>query len=118
LVRDEFRVLYILILKRFLGDTVRIPGLAIKKKVVCGVVYNPILEELYTAVLGKGALLNGKEIHVSTCDSLQKAIVSTNVGYDRTEEGIKFMTDNMARILRCNVRSMRSLGMWRISFGT
>lgn len=30
-----------------------------------GVVYNPYLDELFTAVKGKGAFLNGKPIHVS-----------------------------------------------------
>lgn len=40
-------------------------GLAIKKEMVIGIVYNPILEELFTARRGHGALLNGKPIRVS-----------------------------------------------------
>jgi inositol-phosphate phosphatase/L-galactose 1-phosphate phosphatase len=37
-------------------------GLTIGKVPVVGVVYNPIMEELFTGVQGKGAFLNGKRI--------------------------------------------------------
>jgi len=30
-----------------------------------GIIYNPVLEQMYSARLGQGALLNGKPIHVS-----------------------------------------------------
>lgn len=40
-------------------------GLAVKKEMVLGIVYNPILEQLFTARKGRGAFLNGKPIHVS-----------------------------------------------------
>lgn len=40
-------------------------ALTIKKRVVLGIVYNPILEDLYTAVLGKGAFKNGQPIRCS-----------------------------------------------------
>ena len=33
-----------------------------------GVVYDPFLDEMYTAIKGKGAYLNGKEIHVNNKD--------------------------------------------------
>ena len=38
-----------------------------------GVVFNPILNQLYTAALGKGAFLNGKRIKVSKKKSLKLA---------------------------------------------
>ena len=34
-------------------------------KAYIGVVYNPYLDEMFTAMAGEGAFLNGKEIHVS-----------------------------------------------------
>lgn len=40
-------------------------GLAIKKEMVIGIVYNPILEQLFTARKGRGAFLNNKPIKVS-----------------------------------------------------
>lgn len=40
-------------------------GLAIKRTPVVGVVFNPVLGELFTAAAGCGAYLNGKRIQVS-----------------------------------------------------
>lgn len=37
-----------------------------ENEVVAGICYNPFVNEMYEAVKGKGAYLNGKEIHVST----------------------------------------------------
>jgi len=85
-------------------------ALAINRKVVVGVVYNPILEEFYRATLGGGAFMNDKPIKVADTEIIEKAVVATNVGYDRTEEGINFMMSNMKNLLLNNVRSMRSGG--------
>ncbi len=40
-------------------------ALAKDGQVICGVVYNPYLDELFTAAKGQGAFLNGVSIHVS-----------------------------------------------------
>lgn len=40
-------------------------GLTINKEQVLGIIYNPFMDELYTAIKGKGAYLNGKKIHCS-----------------------------------------------------
>lgn len=40
-------------------------GLTIRKEIVAGIVYNPLSSELYTAVKGEGAFLNGKPIKTS-----------------------------------------------------
>lgn len=40
-------------------------GLAINKEVVVGVVYNPVINQQFSAVKGGGAFLNGKSIHTS-----------------------------------------------------
>lgn len=40
-------------------------ALVVDGEVQVGVVYNPFLDEMYTAIKGKGAYLNGKQIHVS-----------------------------------------------------
>jgi len=42
-----------------------------------GVIYDPFLDELYSAVLGEPARLNGRKIQVSERASLQEAIVIT-----------------------------------------
>jgi myo-inositol-1(or 4)-monophosphatase len=44
---------------------------------VAGVIYDPLRDELYTAERGKGALLNGKPIHVAPATHLAQALLST-----------------------------------------
>ncbi len=44
-------------------------------QVVLGVVYNPVLKELFSAVRGEGATLNGQPIQVSETDMLQNAML-------------------------------------------
>ncbi|MEE8581168.1 MAG: inositol monophosphatase family protein [Myxococcota bacterium] len=47
-----------------------------------GVVYDPLLEELYHAVRGGGAFLNGRRLRVSQESQLEKALVATGFAYD------------------------------------
>lgn len=35
------------------------------KEIQIGIIYNPVLEQMFTAILGRGAFLNDKAIHVS-----------------------------------------------------
>ena len=37
-----------------------------------GIIYNPVLEQLYTARRGQGAFMNGKEIHVSVEEGINQ----------------------------------------------
>jgi len=48
-------------------------GCIFKGRPVAGVIYNPVLDEMFTAALGAGAFLNGKRIHVSRTKSLRGA---------------------------------------------
>ncbi len=47
-----------------------------------GVVYDPYKDELYSAVVGKGATRNGKPIHVSDQQGLEAASIATSNSYD------------------------------------
>ncbi|RKP49981.1 inositol monophosphatase [Cohnella endophytica] len=49
---------------------------------VCGVVYNPITRELYSAQRGHGAFLNGQPIHASTEARLENALLATGFQAD------------------------------------
>ncbi|XP_063235054.1 inositol monophosphatase 1-like [Bacillus rossius redtenbacheri] len=51
-------------------------ALAVNRKAVIGIVYNPVLEQLYTAVAGRGALLNSEPIRVSSVTDMTKALVN------------------------------------------
>jgi myo-inositol-1(or 4)-monophosphatase len=46
-------------------------------KIVAGVIYDPMRDELYTAERGRGAWLNGKPMHVSRIEDLAESLVST-----------------------------------------
>jgi myo-inositol-1(or 4)-monophosphatase len=47
-----------------------------------GVVYDPLLDELYTATRGGGAFLNGRRLRVSAEDDLGRSLVATGFAYD------------------------------------
>lgn len=55
------------------------------KKPYIGIVYNPILDEIYVAKTGKGAYLNGSKLCVSSEDNLQKALIATGFPYSSNE---------------------------------
>lgn len=50
--------------------------------VVLGVVYDPMLDELFTAEKGKGAFLNEKRIRVSGVSQLNMSLLATGFPYD------------------------------------
>ena len=54
-------------------------------EIIAAVVYNPILEELFTAEKGKGAFLNGNKIHVNDKNNLSKTIVTFCHGSKKPE---------------------------------
>lgn len=51
-------------------------------EVVLGVVFVPVLGELFTAEKGKGAFINGKPIKVSSTRELDKSLLATGFPYD------------------------------------
>jgi myo-inositol-1(or 4)-monophosphatase len=57
-------------------------GLEVEGEVKLGVVYNPVLDELFHAKKGKGSFLNGNRISVSKTDRLTKSFLSTGFPYD------------------------------------
>lgn len=50
-----------------------------------GVIYAPMLDELYTAVRGQGAWLNGQPIQVSAVDDLNDAAIGIDWGRTRAD---------------------------------
>lgn len=62
-----------------LGCERRQPGLAADQdgEMVAGVIYDPLRDELFSAVRGGGARLNGEPIRVSRTPTLQESLVAT-----------------------------------------
>ena len=78
------------------------------QEAVVGVVFAPYLGELFHAVKGKGAFLNGKPIKCSPKESLVEAVLATGVPYDKLTN-----PDNNLREISAiapRVRGIRRLG--------
>jgi myo-inositol-1(or 4)-monophosphatase len=60
-------------------------GLEVEGEVKLGVVYNPVLDELFHAERGEGAFLNGNPISVSREDGLDRSFLCTGFPYDVRE---------------------------------
>ena len=51
-------------------------------EIICGVIFNPVLNELFTAQKGGGAYLNGIKINVSDSDDMQSSFLVTGFPYN------------------------------------
>ncbi|MFP4081745.1 MAG: inositol monophosphatase family protein [Candidatus Aminicenantes bacterium] len=59
-----------------------------KNEVVLGLVYDPMREEMFSAVRGGGAFLNSRRIRVSGVHDLDKSLVATGFPYDLRESEV------------------------------
>ncbi|MFH1379197.1 MAG: inositol monophosphatase family protein [bacterium] len=74
-------------------------GLIIDGKQQLGVVYNPALDECFTAMRGKGAYLNGRRIHVSRQAKIDQALLATGFAYNLKQVKDDNL-DNFVRVRR------------------
>jgi myo-inositol-1(or 4)-monophosphatase len=93
-----------------------------------GVVYDPLMDELFTAVRGQGARLNGVPIHVSAEDRLARGLMATGFAYDRRKsdqdnveqfkaflkEAGALRRDGSAALDLCYVAAGRLDGYWEL----
>lgn len=78
------------------------------QKVVAGVVYNPFLGEMFTAVRGGGAFLNGAPIHVSSIGDIGISLVATGFPYDKAVSDNNNLKEFNRIILR--IQGIRRMG--------
>lgn len=83
-------------------------GIEYEGEAVIGVVYVPFTDELFHAVKGGGAYLNGKQLHVSTDENIAHAVVTTGFPVDKDVNPDNNL-DNVAAVLPL-VRGLRRLG--------
>lgn len=69
-----------------------------------GVVYDPLLDELYHALAGGGAFRNGRRIRVSAERELGRALVATGFAYDKAR-----MDDDNTREFRAFLKRAREV---------
>ncbi len=74
-----------------------------------GVILDPTRNELFTAVRGQGASLNGTPIQVTKSDQLSEGIFSTGFYYDRGEM-MKRTLDSIHALFKQNIRGIRRMG--------
>lgn len=74
-------------------------GLEVEGKMVLGAVYDPVHDELFHAVKGKGAFCNKRRIHVSSQDKLNRSLLATGFPYDIAESSVDNL-DNFARMYK------------------
>ncbi|XP_020242174.1 inositol monophosphatase 3-like [Asparagus officinalis] len=89
-------------------------GLTIGKVPTVGVVYNPILNELFTGIRGQGAFLNGDPIKASSQSELVKSLLVTEVGSERDKSTVDAATNEINSLL-FKVRSLRMNGSLALS---
>jgi myo-inositol-1(or 4)-monophosphatase len=97
-------------------------------EVILGVVYDPMLDELFVARRGEGATLNGEPLAVSTTGDLSNALLATGFPYDLREtpdnnvdhftrmimEARAVRRDGAAALDLCYVAAGRFDGFWEL----
>ena len=75
------------------------------------VVYNPILDDMFSAVITKGAFLNDKPLRVSPQNKLQQSLMATGFPYAKVDAGpeLDWVIASMTNILPAT-RDVRRLG--------
>lgn len=53
-----------------------------KHEIICGVVYAPIIQEMFVVEKNKGAYLNGKKLQTSLADSIYSAYMATSLSFN------------------------------------
>jgi myo-inositol-1(or 4)-monophosphatase len=86
---------------------------------VLGVVYDPFQDELWTALRGGPARLNGRVIHVSTRDKLADAIVSIGFAKSRSnlERALPYFIWLARRVRKIRMMGSAALGLTYVATG-
>ncbi len=84
-----------------------------------GVVYDPFCDELYTAMRGKAARLNGRVIHVSQRRQLREAIVS--IGFSKSRQTLAatlpYFNQLVHRVRKIRMMGAAALGLTYVACG-
>uniref|UniRef100_A0A1B6G4A5 Inositol-1-monophosphatase n=1 Tax=Cuerna arida TaxID=1464854 RepID=A0A1B6G4A5_9HEMI len=74
-------------------------ALLVNKETQFGIIYDPLLDQLFTARKGQGAFYNNKPMRVSTTKELSEAVISTEIGLSREEEKLRVVTQNIKTLI-------------------
>lgn len=83
-------------------------ALRFREDTVLGAVYLPVVDEMYEAVKGKGAFLNGRKIEISDKEDLRECVLATGFPYDK--DRVKENNADYFVHLVPRVRGLRRMG--------
>jgi myo-inositol-1(or 4)-monophosphatase len=75
---------------------------------ILGVVYNPVSQEMFSAARGKGAMLNGRRLTVSTEGTMQRCVLASGFPYDKYTSPENNLREWSAFLVR--TRGLRRMG--------
>ena len=78
-------------------------------EVKMGVIFDPIRNELFTAIKNEGSFMNGQRISVSQRETLQQSIIASGFFYDRGEL-MERTLDSIRDLFHQGIRGFRRLG--------
>ena len=83
-------------------------GLEVEGEIVLGVVYHTMMDELFTALKGEGAYLNGQRLRVSSRQPLRSSLLASGFPYDSATD----RENNFAHFVnfQMNARGIRRAG--------
>lgn len=86
---------------------------------VVGVVYDPILDQLFSATRGGGAFLNDAPIHCSGARTLSESLLSTGLVYDmwETERGIPEIVQMIKHARSVRINGSAALDLSNVACG-
>ena len=96
-----------------LGLERRAPGLAADAdgEMIAAVTYDPLRDEMFSAERGKGAWLNGKQVHVSKTAKLQESLSATGFPSQKRHENPNVHFYQQITLRSHGVRRMGSAGL-------
>ncbi len=80
-----------------------------KGEVLCGVVYDPMLSEMFYACSGSGVWCNDKAIVVSDVKELTRSVICTGFYYERGRLMLRTI-ESMKKLLEAGVQGIRRTG--------
>lgn len=89
-------------------------ALVIDKKIEIGIVFNPVLNQYFSAKRGKGAFLNGKSINTSIVRDLSQALVGMEPWLAKDEQHTVAVYSRVHLLIQ-RTHGIRSLGLAALS---
>ena len=77
-------------------------------EIVAGVIYNPILDELYSAEKGQGAFLNSRRLRVAARKTLSDAVLTVGIPHRGRGDHARFLSE--CKLLMSHVTGLRRTG--------